>query len=117
MNIMAAENETPHRVSLGDGIGRHLKICALSMIVLAACYLAFVTYVMESLPVSRSNMDRIQPGLPLATVRSILGDPDRENLRDDGTASTWAYSPPLHWQIFYVRFDRDGYVTESELDR
>ena len=114
---MTNGNESPHHVPDDHSLIGGLAIGGGILIGLALCVVAFGCYVMESPPVAPSKMKLIRPGLPLADVHSLLGQPHRIVRTDDGTVSSWVYSPPLHWQIFYVRFDREGKVTESELDR
>lgn len=114
---MTNGNKSPCHPTLDHSLIGALAIGASVLAGLALCFLAFSFYVMESSPVAQSKMNRIQPGLTLAEVKSILGNPDHACLRDDGTVSSWTYCPAFHWQMFKVRFDREGKVTEAVLDR
>ena len=114
---MSNGNEPPRHPTSDHSLIRALAISGCVLAGLALCFLTFSFYVMESPPVSLSEMNRIQPGLPLAKVQTILGNPDHACLRDDGTVSSWTYCPAFHWQMFKVHFNREGEVTEAELDR
>ena len=114
---MTNEKESPHQVTDDHSLIGALAIGASVLAGLALCFLAFSFYAMESLPVAQSKMNRIQPGLTLAEVKSILGNPDRVYLRDDTTVHQWTYCPAFHWQMFQVHFDDNGLVTEAVLDR
>lgn len=114
---MTNRNESPHHVPDDHSLIGALAFGATVLAGMALCFVAFSFYFMESLPVSQSKMNRIQPGLTLAEVKLILGNPNSVHLRDDSTVSSWRYCPAFHWQMFTVQFDREGKVTEAVLDR
>ena len=77
--------------------------------------LAFSYWVMESLPVPKDAMAKVQVGMTKDAVQSILGKPDKIYKRDE--VEEWVYSGTFQWQMFKVYFSENGSVTATDYDR
>lgn len=87
------------------------------MVGICAVLIALSWCCMELPPVSTANQNRIQVGMTTEQVQSILGRPSHISWDDEGHPWGYRYSSPWLWQYFKIRFDRNGRVIETELDR
>ena len=87
------------------------------MVGICAVLIALSWCCMELPPVSTASQKSIQMGMTIEQVQTILGMPSEISRDDEG--HPWGYRYSRRWlrQSFGVRFDRDGRVKETELDR
>ena len=76
----------------------------------------FACWSMNSLPVPKSQAEKIVSGMTKENVSSILGQPNQVQSTADSNSETWIYSHTFQWSMFLVDFNDKGLVSESYYD-
>ena len=82
----------------------------LLLLVVSASY-----WIMETLPVSRTALDRIQINMPKESVRNILGKPTE--VMEFPESEQWQYSHCWKWTMVNIQFNEEGKVYDIAIDR
>ena len=108
--------QTPKRRSdWKQTIALVVGIVGAALVVLFVLFMLFAWWCMESLPVPREDAARIQPGMTMDEVRSVLGSSRDMRSNPDGSA-TWYYGSPLQWSYYTVEFTKHGKVDLAQYD-
>jgi hypothetical protein len=71
---------------------------------------AFLVWAMNSHPVSRGKIARLQAGMGAPEVQAILGTPFEVSTNQDGEGFWWTYGNRHQWRYFYVEFSSSSNV-------
>lgn len=75
-------------------------------------YVLLGWYCMEGMPISQSNLDRLEVGMTMKEVEDLVGSPSNKV-----SGGSWTYSSSFLWTMIYIEFDDSGRFQETIVDR